>query len=61
MFPEDFEAWRNGPVSRHLYREHRREYSANQWPSGDPSALTSNERIVCDALLNNDGAQRTAT
>ncbi|WP_217615945.1 Panacea domain-containing protein [Cellulomonas sp. GbtcB1] len=56
LFPENFEAWRNGPVSRDLFRGHRREYSVGRWLPGDSSSLTRDERIVCDAVLNNYGA-----
>lgn len=56
LFPEDFQAWRNGPVSRELFQQHRRRYSVEEWPSGDPSALKWDEKIVCDAVLKNYGA-----
>lgn len=56
LFADDFEAWRNGPVSRALYREHRGEYSRRDWPLGDGSQLTKTERVICDAVLANYGA-----
>lgn len=55
LFPETFEAWRRGPVSRVLFREHRREFSRSSWPSGDASRLSKREAIICDAVLANYG------
>jgi uncharacterized phage-associated protein len=56
LFTEDFQAWRNGPVSYTLFNEHRGEFSRQSWPAGDGSRLTERERIICDAVLANYGA-----
>ncbi|OWP22703.1 hypothetical protein CBF90_05835 [Microbacterium sp. AISO3] len=53
LFAGDFEAWKNGPVSPQLYRQHRRSFSVSSWPSGDPDALSADERIILDAVLTN--------
>ncbi|WP_322752321.1 Panacea domain-containing protein [Frankia sp. Cas3] len=34
LFPDGIEAWRQGPVVRHLYDQHRRQYLVSAWPSG---------------------------
>lgn len=51
LFPEDFEAWANGPVARELYNVHRGQFSVSTWPQGDPSALTGEQRETVDAVL----------
>ena len=40
LFEEAIEAWRQGPVVPVLYRQHRRQYTVSNWPSGDVSQLT---------------------
>lgn len=56
LFAEDFEAWKRGPVSRDLYRNHRREFSVSRWPAGNPDRLTERDRVVVDGMLRNYGA-----
>lgn len=53
LFPQRIEAWANGPVVPDLYRQHkgRFEVSADDFPAGDPSALTGAERETVDAVL----------
>lgn len=53
LFPEKFDAWRNGPVSRTLFACHRREYSVSTWPHGNPTAVDGKKKIVLDAALKN--------
>lgn len=58
LFPEDFHAWIVGPVCPQLYYLHRGELliRPGELPSGNPSALTDNERAfindVCKAIGN---------
>ncbi len=53
LFPERIEAWANGPVVPDLYRQHRGrfEVSASDFPAGDPSELTEDDRATIDAVL----------
>ncbi|WP_433386585.1 Panacea domain-containing protein [Micromonospora sp. KLBMP9576] len=41
LFQEPIEAWREGPVVPHLYRQHRGQRSVNEWPLGEASHLTT--------------------
>ena len=56
LFPEQIEAWANGPVVRDLFRDHRGRFSVLDWPSGNPEALTPDEKVVVDAVLGGYGA-----
>jgi uncharacterized phage-associated protein len=51
LFPENFEAWANGPVCRALYEEHRGTYSVARWPLGNPAALRQNEIETIEAVV----------
>ena len=63
LFPEDFEAWRGGPVAPDLYALHRGMFliRPGELVSGDSSALTHAERAlidsVCSALGSLTGAE----
>lgn len=63
LFPEDFEAWRGGPVAPELYALHRGMFliRPGELMSGDSSALTDAERAlidsVCSALGDMTGAE----
>lgn len=56
LFGDEFEAWKRGPVSRELYRNHRREFSVSRWPMGNPAELSERDRVVVDGMLRNYGA-----
>lgn len=56
LYDEKHEAWANGPVSRELFREHRRMYSVSRWPSGDADALEFLDQVIVDAVVANYGA-----
>ena len=62
LFPEDFQAWRGGPVVPELYALHRGMFliRPGELVSGDSSALTDAERglidRVCSALGDMTGA-----
>lgn len=58
LFQEDFEAWQFGPVSRDLYKWHRRAYSiiASDLPSGDASRLNDTESAIVSAVIRNYGS-----
>ncbi len=51
LFPEEIEAWANGPVVRELHNAHRREYRLSELPVGDSEALTEVQRETVDAVL----------
>lgn len=52
LFPDHFEAWANGPVSRALYREHRGRYTLEPGDiPGDPKSLDNGERELVDFVL----------
>jgi uncharacterized phage-associated protein len=51
LFPERLEAWANGPVVRELYDQHRGAFRLADWPTGDPSHLTDEERESIDVVL----------
>ena len=51
LFEEPIEAWANGPVASVLYSKHRGRFNVGEWPWGDPSKLTENERGTIDAVL----------
>ena len=63
LFPEDFQAWRGGPVVPELYALHRGKFliRPGELSSGDSSALTDAERDlidgVCSALGGMTGAE----
>ena len=63
LFPEDFQAWRGGPVVPELYALHRGKFliRPGELSSGDSSALTDAERglidRVCSALGGMTGAE----
>lgn len=51
LFPEQIEAWANGPVVPVLYQEHRGLFKVKNWPDGDAANLTLSERETVDAVL----------
>ena len=63
LFPENFQAWRGGPVVPELYALHRGKFliRPGELSSGDSSALTGAERDlidgVCSALGGMTGAE----
>lgn len=50
LFPEDFQAWRGGPVVPELYALHRGKFliRPGELEGGDSSTLTDHERSVID-------------
>ena len=51
LFPEEIEAWANGPVVRDLYNAHRRSFRVGSVRRGDPDALSKDQRETVDAVL----------
>lgn len=63
LFPEDFQAWRGGPVVPELYALHRGKFliRPGELEGGDSSTLTDHERSVidnvCAAMGHTTGAE----
>ena len=51
LFPEEIEAWSNGPVVRDLYETHRGKYRVSRLRNGNANALTGDQRESVDAVL----------
>ena len=55
LFPEEIEAWANGPVCRELYTAHVRRFrlrSSVELGQGSPDVLTKDQRDTVDSVLN---------
>jgi len=50
LFPEEIEAWANGPVVRELYDRHRGMFRVSSW-QGNPESLTAKEKETINAVL----------
>ncbi|WP_294900569.1 Panacea domain-containing protein [Tatumella sp. UBA2305] len=53
IFPEEFEAWANGPVNKCLYAKHRGMFKVNSslFRDGDTSALSDAHKETIDKVL----------
>lgn len=51
LFEDRIEAWAEGPVTRVLSDAHRRRYSVESWPQGNPSNLTAQEIRTIDWVV----------
>ena len=51
--PEEFEAWANGPVNKHLYNMHRGMFkvSSVDFRDGDTSKLSEDHKETIDIVL----------
>lgn len=56
MFRGDFEAWVNGPVSRDLFRYHRRMFHISRMDAGDENELSGKDKIVLKGVIDNYGS-----
>ncbi|MBF4549341.1 Panacea domain-containing protein [Pseudoclavibacter sp. VKM Ac-2888] len=56
LFPELHHAWSTGPVSSHLFKLHRRDYSVTAWPFGNAERLTAEEAVIVDSVVRQYGA-----
>lgn len=56
LFTEHIEAWANGPVVPHLYREHQGRFTVTA-VSGDPSVLDEEQRRTVDVVLDAYGGR----
>lgn len=55
LFPEEFLAYRNGPVNYDLFDLHRGQFTVHAWPRGKRARLNPEEQIVVDAVLHTYG------
>ena len=57
LFPEDFQAWRNGPVCRELFDAHKNKFSiqASDLPYGNSALLTEEKKSDIDIVLQDYG------
>jgi len=44
LFDDEIEAWKEGPVVRHLYEQHAKQYDVHEWRSGNRDLLTADQR-----------------
>ena len=51
LYPEEIEAWANGPVVRALYDVHASQYRVENLGCGDESKLSTDQRETVDAVL----------
>ena len=51
LFPEDIQAWANGPVIRELFNFHRGMFHISSVPIGNPDALDENQKETINAVL----------
>ncbi|MCY3980493.1 MAG: DUF4065 domain-containing protein [Alphaproteobacteria bacterium] len=51
LFPEEIEAWANGPVVRELYNAHQGKYRISCLRKGSAETLTETQRETVDAVL----------
>lgn len=51
LFPEEIEAWANGPVVRALYNVHESQYRVSSLGRGDESNLSPDQRETVEAVL----------
>lgn len=51
LFDDEIQAWMNGPVVRTLYSDHKGRFTISEWPKGDPSRLSDEERANIDAVI----------
>jgi len=60
LFPEDFQAWRNGPVCRELFDAHKGKFSikASDLPYGNSDLLTAEQKGDIDIVLRDYGSMQ---
>lgn len=51
LFDDEIQAWANGPVVRSVYAKHRLQFTVTDWPYGDASQLSPEERENIDIVL----------
>ncbi len=59
LFPENFEAWANGPVCRELFNEHKGKFliTDTDLTKGNSSCLDEEEKQNIDIIINDYGSK----
>ena len=60
LFPDEIQAWADGPVVRRLYDLHSGQFTISKIKGGDPSRLNNTERETIDAVLGEYGGKPSA-
>jgi uncharacterized phage-associated protein len=55
LFEDTIEAWAEGPVVRHLYRQHAKQYDVHEWRSGNRDHLTTAQAHTVDWVVSHYG------
>jgi uncharacterized phage-associated protein len=60
LFPEEIQAWANGPVVYELYKKHRGKFEvgSSSFPDGDAERLSDVEKESVDAVLSHYGRMK---
>ena len=58
IFPEDFQAWANGPVSPDLFHDHQGKFTVDEQDisKGNPDNLSDDEKDSIDVVLKDYGS-----
>jgi uncharacterized phage-associated protein len=51
LFPDEIQAWANGPVIRNLYTKHAGEFMVEEIEGGDPDALDAEQEETVRMVL----------
>src|ERR1700692_4272491 len=51
LFPEEIQAWKNGPVVRELWEKHRGQYHVSEIANGLSNQLTKDQKTTVDDVL----------
>lgn len=51
LFPEQIEAWANGPIVKELFQAHRGEYIVSAIPEGNPSKLNETQEQTVQSVI----------
>jgi len=60
LFPDNIEAWADGPVVRRLYDIHAGNFTISRVTGGDSSRLNKTQRETIDAVLDAYGSKTSA-
>src|SRR5207253_583488 len=55
LFPDDVQAWREGPVVPEIYTRHRKQYMVLDWRWGDPDAISGTAAQILDWVASTYG------
>lgn len=61
LFDDRIEAWRQGPVIRKLYNQHRQQSRVMAWPRGDATNLTAAQTEIVDWVTQKYGSLTAET